>query len=69
MTNETTDVEAVTYDLDRLYEYLADFEQTPKLKERVIDLVDYAAWEQLATGIRGLRQTIRNVDGQVRGLR
>ena len=69
MTNETSDVDAVTYELDRLYEYLADFEQTPKLRERIIELVDYAARVQLATGIRGLRQTIRNVDGQVRGVR
>lgn len=69
MANSATDVEAVTYELDRLYDFLVQYEQTPNLRQQVIKLVDYAAWEQLATSIRGLRQTVRNLEGQVRGPR
>lgn len=64
---QAEDVDTVTYELDRLYTYLEEYERTPGLQDQVIGLVDYAAWEQLATSIRGLRSTIRNVQGQVRG--
>ncbi len=67
--DETADMEAVMYDLERLHEFLREFEETPRLRERVVDLVDYAAWEQIVTSMRGLRSTVRNVEGQVRRLR
>ncbi|HEV3310003.1 MAG TPA: hypothetical protein VG815_05760 [Chloroflexota bacterium] len=73
--NETTtsdgknDVAAVTYELDRLYDFLVQYQETPQLREQLIKLVDYAAWEQLATSLRGLRQTVRNLESQVRGQR
>lgn len=67
MKEQAEDVDTVTYELDRLYTYLEEYERTPGLQDQVIGLVDYAAWEQLATSIRGLRSTIRNVQGQVRG--
>jgi len=63
------DIAAVGYELDRLYEFLVQYEATPRLREQVIKLVDYAAWEQLATSLRGLRQTVRNLESQLRGPR
>jgi hypothetical protein len=68
-TRHSDDVIAVTYELDRLSTYLKEYEQKADLRDQIIGLVDYAAWEQLATGIRGLRSTVRNVEGQVRGKR
>ena len=56
----------MTYELNRLHAYLEEYEQTPHLRQQVIGLVDYAAWEQLMTSMRGLKSTIRNVEGQVR---
>ncbi|GEM_PF-6452031 len=59
--------ETVVYELDRLHQLLEEYEDTPDLREQVVRLVDYAAWEQLTTSIRGLRQTVRNLRSQVRG--
>lgn len=67
MVEPTDPVIAVTYELDRLHDYLNEYEQTPELREQIVGLVDYAAWEQLRTALRGLRSTIRNIEGQVRG--
>jgi hypothetical protein len=66
MTGSATDAETVAYELNRLHEFLLQYEQTPELRTQVIKVVDYAAWEQLATALRGLRQTVRNVESQVR---
>jgi hypothetical protein len=57
------------YELSRLEEFLVQYENTPGLREQVIKLIDYAAWEQLTTSVRGLRQTVRNVASQVKGPR
>jgi hypothetical protein len=69
MTRNATDAEAVSYELNRLHEFLVQYEQTPNLRAQVIKVVDYAAWGQLATALRGLRQTVRNVESQVKGPR
>lgn len=69
MAESSADAETVTYELDRLYEFLVQFEDTPRLRQQVIKLVDYAAWAQLTTSMRGLRQTVRNIESQVRGQR
>jgi len=69
MTKISTDAEAVKYELNRLEEFLDQYEATPNLREQIIKLIDYAAWEQLTTSLRGLRQTVRNVGSQVKGPR
>jgi hypothetical protein len=52
-----------------LEEFLVQYEATPRLREQLIKLIDYAAWEQLSTSLRGLRQTVRNIESQVKGPR
>lgn len=69
MTQPTNDIDTVSYELNRLEEFLVQYEATPKLREQVIKLIDYAAWEQLSTSMRGLRQTVRNVHSQVKSPR
>jgi len=66
VTRSSSDIEAVTYELNRLEEFLVQYEATPGLREQVIKLIDYAAWEQLSTSLRGLRQTSRNIGSQVK---
>lgn len=63
----STDIDMIAYELDRLHQMLEDFTAIPNLREHVITATDFAVWEQLTTGIRGLQQIIRNVDSQVRG--
>lgn len=69
VTRNQSDVDAVTYELNRLEEFLVQYEKTPGFREQVVKLIDYAAWEQLSTSLRGLRQTVRNLGSQVRGPR
>ena len=69
MTRTSSDAESVMYELNRLEELLTEFEQTPGLREQTIKLIDYAAWEQLATSMRGLRSVVRNVASQIKGPR
>ena len=66
MTQSSNDIDTVSYELNRLEEFLVQYEATPHLREQIIKLIDYAAWEQLSTSMRGLRQTARNVQSQVK---
>jgi len=66
--SNASDVETVVYELNRLHELLSEFEHIPRFRERLIGLIDHAAWEQLTTSMRGLQSTIRNLEGQVRRL-
>jgi hypothetical protein len=65
--NYTSDADAVSYELNRLHEFLVQYENTPHLREQVIKTINHAAWDQLTSSLRGLRQTVRNVESQVRG--
>jgi hypothetical protein len=69
VTRTSTDSDAVMYELNRLDEFLIQFGETPGLRDQVIKLVDYAAWEQLATAMRSLRNTTRAVSSQIKSPR
>lgn len=69
MTQNSTDAETLSYELNRLNEFLSTFEETPGLRIQMVKVIDYAAWEQLTTALRAMRQTVRNLESQIKGPR
>lgn len=69
MTRTSTDAETLSYELNRLNEFLMSYEETPQLRAQMVKAIDYAAWEQLTTALRALRQTVRSLESQIRGPR